>query len=120
MCCSDASTIFSLNMPSSINFTDLCQKMELLKELNTEFEEHNEAERQRYHALRREVSRKLLPLFADLEETEMLSYALFNRTTAATNMKRSLDSFEEFRDAATTGDLGDPCENGGIQLSLKN
>ena len=106
-------------MTSTINFTDLKQKMQLLKELHAQSERFESGDqRDRYIALRREVSRKLLPLFADLEETEMLSYALFNGTTAATNMKQTLDSFEGL--CATVGDLGEACENSGIQLSLKN
>ena len=108
------STIYSLNMTSSINFTDLCQKMELLKELHAETERLESGEqRQRYIDLRREVSRKLLPLFADLEETNMLMYWI--RKENYPSLKRAIKTGNE---CFSLGELGEACENSGIQLSL--
>ena len=63
-------------MTSSINFTDLKQKMIILKEMNTMLTEpdfvYGSAPHLRYIELRKEVSRILAPLFEDLNETGML------------------------------------------------
>ena len=103
-------------MTSTINFTDLKQKMELLKELHVAFRADvdgdvlNEAEwmtkRNRYVALRREVSNKLMPLFEDLQNTEMLS--LFTRRPVVDNHNHS-----------TLENLEVDGENSGIQMSVK-
>ena len=100
-------------MTSTINFTDLKQKMELLKELHVAFRADVDGDvlnaadwmtkRNRYVALRREVSNKLMPLFEDLENTEML--VLFTRRPEAY--------------ASTTENLEVNGENSGIQMSVK-
>ena len=103
-------------MTSTINFTDLKQKMELLKELHVAFRADvdgdvlNEAEwmtkRNRYVALRREVSNKLMPLFEDLQNTEML--ILWTHGPVVDNHNH-----------ATTQNLEVNGENSGIQMSVK-
>ena len=102
---------------NSINFTDLTQKMVVLKELHAEHsdfcervmtgQEVDEARHARYVALRGEVARKLLPLFKDLEETDMLFF--WNRGVTETRLS----------EAGNFGNLGDARENGGVQLTLK-
>ena len=63
-------------MTSSINFTDLKQKMVLLKEMKKMLTEPDfvcgSARHKRYIELRKEVSRILAPLFEDLNETGMM------------------------------------------------
>ena len=88
-------------MTSSINFVDLTQKMNLLKELHAETEGGNEERRARYIELRREVARLLMPLFGDLTETDMLILATFRP------------------DSASVDTLKADGVNGGVQLSVK-
>ena len=82
-------------MTSTINFTDLQQKMLLLKEMHREFNcsdaDFHSARHKRYIELRKEVSRILAPLFEDLNETELM--ILWTKPTA-TNESSSLDSLE--------------------------
>ena len=63
-------------MTSSINFTDLQQKMVILKEMNKMLTEPDfvcgSAPHVRYIELRKELSKILAPLFEDLNETGML------------------------------------------------
>jgi hypothetical protein len=61
-------------MTSTINFTDLTQKIELLKTLHVESQkdEYSMAERDRYIEVRKEVSAILTPLFTDLNFADML------------------------------------------------
>ena len=91
--------------------------MVLLKELHAETSDYcervmtgktvDEARHTRYVALRREIARKLLPLFKDLEETDMLLF--WNRGITETRLS----------EAGDFGNLGDACENSGVQLTLK-
>ena len=106
------------SMTSSINFTDLTQKMKLLKELHVGADLicPSSAEHKRYIALRREVSQKLLPLFADLEETKMLMYWI--RKVNVPSLKYAIKSVDEEGCYSTLGELGDACENSGIMFSL--
>ena len=61
-------------MTSSINFTDIEQKIQLLKELHAKEETQSASQRERYIQLRKEVARKLCPMFKDLENMDMLFY----------------------------------------------
>ena len=112
------SVLRHLKMTAEINFTDLKQKMALLKELNIDSEKHEftNAQRDRYIALRREVARKLLPLFEDLQETKMLQY--WFRKQDAPTLKEATRALEEDGIDSTMGDLGGPFENSGITLSI--
>ena len=89
--------------------------MKLLKELHVGADLicPSSAEHKRYIALRREVSRKLLPLFADLEETNMMMYWI--RKENVPSLKRYIKTGNE---CFSLGGLGEACENSGIQLSL--
>jgi hypothetical protein len=94
-------------MTSTINFTDLNQKMELLCQLHAESNipanQTGEWERrERYIELRREVSRILMPLFTDLNFTDMLLLWTQNGDNTS-----SLDTLE-FNGL-----------NSGIQMSIK-
>ena len=90
-------------MTSSINFTDLKQKMILLKEMNQESPHPGSARHNRYIELR-EVARILVLLFEDLNETEMM--LLWTKPTA-TKETSSLDTLE-FNGL-----------NSGLQMSIK-
>ena len=94
-------------MTSTINFTDLKQKMELLCQLHAESnipanQTGQWEKRERYIELRREVSRILMPLFTDLNFTDML--ILWTRTG---DNAGSLDTLE----------LNGP--NSGLMMSIK-
>ena len=95
-------------MTSTINFTDLKQKMIILKDMNQEFEKptavFHSARHKRYIELRKEVSRILAPLFEDLNETGMM--LLWTKPTA-TNESSSIDCLE-FNGL-----------NSGLQMSIK-
>ena len=92
-------------MTSSINFVDLGQKMNLLKELHAEMatEGGNDEQLERYIELRREVTGLLMPLFGDLAEMEMIILATFPPDV----------------EVATVDILKVDGVNGGIQLSVK-
>ena len=61
-------------MTSTINFVDLANKMTILKEMHAAHASptNTETERKRYVELRKEISSLLVPLFMDLNETDML------------------------------------------------
>ena len=94
-------------MTSTINFTDLKQKMILLKEMNQEFEQptavFGSARHKRYIELRKEVTRILAPLFEDLNETGMM--LLWTKPTP-----NSLSRIDEL---VFNG------ENSGLEMSVK-
>ena len=92
-------------MTSSINFVDLTQKMNLLKELHTEFEGGNWERRERYIELRREVSNILMPLFEELSAMDM-----FSLYTPASDAPRGIQTIDAL---VVDG------ENSGIELSKK-
>ena len=58
-------------MTSTINFVDLANKMTILKEMHAS-PTNTKTERKRYVELRKEISSLLVPLFMDLNETDML------------------------------------------------
>ena len=95
-------------MTSTINFTDLNQKIALLKELHQKFQawDGNMEQRERYVALRREVSTKLLPLFGDLADMNMLM--LWTEKPVVDNHNTS-----------TLDNLEVSVENSGIQMRVK-
>jgi len=82
--------------------------MLLLKELHREFRkgDWDMPQRDRYVALRHEVAEKLMPLFADLDETGML--LLWTHGPTINNHNHS-----------TIDDLALSGENSGIQLVKK-
>lgn len=105
----------------SINFTDLTQKMTLLKELYANRDTLDGVARRRYIAIRHEVATKLLPLFDDLEQTDMLDYHLRKDSAAGTNTEEAINSDGwKVGNCGTVGKLGNACDNSCIQLMLKN
>ena len=100
-------------MTSSINCTDLKQKMLLLKELHAEMNKPDAdwgsmdptvpGLRNRYIQLRVEVSELLAPLFEDLNETGMM--ILWTKATA-----NSLSQIDELEFNGL---------NSGLQMSIK-
>jgi hypothetical protein len=105
-------------MTSTINFTDLKQKMELLCQLHAESNiPANDGQwdrRERYIELRREVSRILMPLFTDLNFTEML--VLWTKGTAKTMAEVDADPTLKISSLDTLEFNG---LNSGIQMSIK-
>ena len=108
-------------MTSTINFTDLKQKMGLLCQLHAESTiPANDGllgtwdKRERYIELRREVSRILMPLFTDLNFTEML--VLWTKGTAKTMAEVDADPTLKISQLDTLEFNG---LNSGIQMSIK-
>jgi len=60
-------------MTSSINFPEVCEKIEILKKMHKELDMTDEE----YVALREDISKTLLPLFSDLGNTDMLVFSFW-------------------------------------------
>lgn len=106
-------------MTSTINFTDLKQKMALLCKLHAESNipanQTGEWDKQeRYVELRREVSRILMPLFTDLNFTDML--ILWTKGTAKTLEEIDADPTLTLSSIDTLEFNG---LNSGFQMSIK-
>jgi len=82
-------------------------KINRLKELHKEMAacRYNSPKHTEYVNLRNEVAELLMPLLEDLDQCEMFSGA---------NFKTDGGHY------STTDSLGEPCVNGGIQLSIQN
>ena len=111
-----------MSTTSSINFIDLKQKMALLKDLHTEFikpdanwdMDNPNGLRNRYIEVRNEVSDTLIPLFLDLNQTNML--VLFTKGNAETYQETIDDPTKKLNLVETLEFNG---VNSGLQMSVK-
>ena len=76
--------------------------MDQLKDMKNIFETGTDEEHQKYFTLRQEICNMLMPLIRKICDLKLLIGVKFGQNSA------SMDS------------LGEPCLNGGIQLSIKD